>query len=395
MSRRSSILIVDDDEGVRQLLARELNTQYACITCASAEEAMSLLATSSFDLLLADITMPGASGLELCQIVSKNFPDTVVVMVSAMTDIQYAIEAMRHGAFDYIVKPFQLSHVALSVERTLRHQALLVFKRHYEEELEQTVRVRTKELRSLNKNINDMFEVLYSNYRATLRTLARALEARDVETRGHSDRVVAYCVRLGQELGVSQRDLIALEQGALLHDIGKIGVRDSILLKPGPLTEDQWIEMREHIAHGLRIIDGVDFLSGARPVVGQHHEKFDGSGYPNGLRGELIHLHARIFAVVDAFDALTSDRPYRSAQSYGRACAEITSNAGTHFDPNVVNAFLRIPETQLADIRRVAESQDYPGQIIDEREIRSFIISLKHGETARVGLTPTAPTPVN
>lgn len=394
-TKRSSILIVDDEEGVRQLLERELRAEYDCTTCGSAEEAMSLLATSAFDLLLADITMPGASGLELCHVVGNNFPDTVVVMVSAMTDIQYAIEAMRHGAFDYIVKPFQLSHVSLSVERALHHQALLVFKRHYEEELEQTVRVRTKELRSLNENLNDMFEVLYNNYRATLRTLAKALEARDVETRGHSDRVVAYSVRLGQELGLTQRDLIALEQGALLHDIGKIGVRDSILLKPGPLTEEQWVEMREHIAHGLRIIDGVDFLSGARPVVGQHHEKFDGSGYPNGLRGELIHLHARIFAVADAFDALTSDRPYRSAQSYANACAEITSNAGTHFDPNVVNAFLRIPETQLADIRLAAESQDYPEQIINEREIRSFIISLKHRETARLGPTPTATSALN
>ena len=180
------------------------------------------------------------------------------------------------------------------------------------------MRERTNELRSLNDNLNDMFEILYSNYRATLRALARALEVKDVETHGHSERVVAYCLKLGRRLGLSQRELIAFEQGALLHDIGKIGVRDSILLKPGPLTEDQWVEMRADIQHDLAIIEGIDFLSGAQAVVGQHHEKFDGSGYPNGLSGDSIHIQARVFAVADAFDALTSDRPYRAARPYCR-----------------------------------------------------------------------------
>jgi HD-GYP domain-containing protein (c-di-GMP phosphodiesterase class II) len=172
--------------------------------------------------------------------------------------------------------------------------------------------------------------------------------------------------------------MIGLEQGAMLHDIGKIGVRDSILLKPGPLTEDEWVEMREHVNHGLRIIDGIDFLSGAQAVVGQHHEKYDGSGYPNSLMGETIHIHARIFAVADAYDAITSDRPYRAAQSYKDACNEIIDKIGTHFDLKVVNAFLNISEAEMADIATRAESQDYSGQIINEREIRSFIVSLKH-----------------
>ena len=135
------------------------------------------------------------------------------------------------------------------------------------------------------------------------------LEARDVETKGHSDRVVTFSLELGGKLGLSQSELIALEQGALLHDIGKIGVRDSILLKRGPLTTEEWVEMREHINHGLRIISGIDFLQGAAPVVGQHHEKYNGSDYPHGLRGEEIHINARIFAVADAVDAITSDRP--------------------------------------------------------------------------------------
>ena len=379
-----SILIVDDEEPIRHLLATYLSNDYACVTAASADEATILLDSSSFNLVITDITMPGASGIELCQYVQKALPETVVMVVSGMTDIQYAIEAMRHGAFDYVTKPFDLTQVLIAVDRAVRYQALVAAKRNYEHLLEETVRQRTNELRGLNENLNQMLEALYQNYRATLRALARALEARDVETAGHSDRVVAYSLRLGRELGLSHNELIALEQGALLHDIGKIGVRDSILLKPGPLTPEEWVEMREHINHGLRIISGIDFLKGAASVVGYHHEKYNGSGYPHGLRGEQIHINARIFAVADAFDAITSDRPYRAAASYMQARKEIIANAGTHFDLGVVNAFLKIHESEWRDSRITAETQDYIEHIIDKHEIRSFIVSLKRttGRTA-------------
>ncbi|HKP11663.1 MAG TPA: HD domain-containing phosphohydrolase [Blastocatellia bacterium] len=384
-----SILIVDDEEHIRQLLATCLGNDYACVTAASADEATDLLALSRFNLVMTDITMPGASGIELCQYVQKASPDTVAIVVSGMTDIQYAIKAMRHGAFDYVTKPFDLTQVLMTVERALRYQALVVAKHSYEQSLEETVRRRTKELRTLNENLNQMLEALYQNYRATLRALARALEARDVETRGHSDRVVAYSLRLGRELGLPHNDLIALEQGALLHDIGKIGVRDSILLKPGPLTAEEWVEMREHINHGLRIISDIDFLKGAGAVVGQHHEKYNGSGYPNGLRGDQIHINARIFAVADAFDAITSNRPYRAATSYAHARKEIIAHVGVHFDPGVVTAFLRVSEDEWLDIRTTAESDgDYTERVIDKREIRSFIISLKRssGRTGALNL---------
>jgi response regulator RpfG family c-di-GMP phosphodiesterase len=383
-----SILIVDDEEPIRRLLAMYLSNNYTCVTAASADEATVLLTSNCFNLVMTDITMPGASGIELCQYVQKAFPETIVVMVSGMTDIQYAIEAMRHGAFDYVTKPFDLTHVLIVVDRALRYQALVAAKRNYEQSLEDTVRQRTNELRGLNENLNQMLEALYENYRATLRALARALEARDVETAGHSDRVVAYSLRLGRELGLSHNELIALEQGALLHDIGKIGVPDSILLKPGPLTAEEWVEMREHINHGLRIINGIDFLKGAASVVGQHHEKYNGSGYPHGLAGDQIHINARIFAVADAFDAITSDRPYRAAAPYLQARKEITTYAGTHFDPSVVNAFLKIQESELRDICITAETQDYIEHIIDKREIRSFIVSLKRnsGRTGALNL---------
>lgn len=372
----SSILIVDDDDIIRGLLSALLDPSYWCATASSAEEAMKLLETGSFNLVLSDITMPGASGIELCRHIQQTCPDTVVVMISALTEIEYAVEAMRGGAFDYIQKPFDLAQVRFSVERALRYQQALEDKRRYEQALEERVRIRTNELRSANEDLNSLLDLLYRNYRATLRGLAQTLEARDIETRGHSDRVVAYSMRLGKEMGLSSNDLIALEQGALLHDIGKIGVPDAVLLKPGTLTTDEWVRMRAHVGHGLRIIQGVEYLAGARFVVGQHHEKYDGSGYPNKLRGDRIHIHARIFAVADAFDAIRSDRPYRAAQSFERACEEIIANAGSHFDPAVVSAFLSIPEEEWEEIRRGASNEECSEKSIDRHEISRFISSL-------------------
>ena len=382
MNNRVSILVVDDEEPVRKLLTTYLSTDHDCIAAASADEACLLMSHSRFNLVLSDINMPGASGIELCQYVKKVSPETAVVMVSGMTDIQCAIESMRQGAFDYVTKPFGLPQLTMVVDRALRYQALLAARRQYEDSLEIAVRERTAELRSLNETLNQMLESLYTNYRATLRALAGALEARDVETAGHSDRVVAYSLRLGREIGLNHSELITLEQGALLHDIGKIGVPDSILRKPGPLNEQEWSIMRKHIDYGLRIINGIDFLKGASPVVGQHHEKFDGTGYPGGLRNQQIHINARIFAVADAFDAITSDRPYRAARGYSAAREEIVVNAGRHFDPAVVQAFLSVPENEWRQIFQAPEAQDYIEQIIDQREIRSFIVSIK-----RTGIT--------
>jgi response regulator RpfG family c-di-GMP phosphodiesterase len=306
-------------------------------------------------------------------------------MISAMTDIDYAVEAMRQGAFDYITKPFDLARVTLAVDRALHYGQALEEKHRYEQVLEERVRIRTDELRSANEDLNFMLDTLYRNYRATLRGLAGTLEARDIETRGHSDRVVAYSMRLGQKMGLTSNELIALEQGALLHDIGKVGVPDAVLLKPGSLTTDEWVRMREHVAHGLRIIDGVEFLAGARWVVGQHHEKYDGSGYPNKLRGNGIHIHARIFAVADAYDAIRSDRPYRAGQPHEIACEEIAANSGSHFDPKVVNAFMSIRKGEWDEIRRCAQSGDRAEPLIDKRAISSFILSLKSPE----GVTTT------
>jgi len=375
--KHPSILIVDDEQVIRRLLTDCFEGSHWCATAATAEEAIEQLDSGSFNLVLSDITMPGKSGLELCAYVQEAHPQTVVVMMSAMTGIDYVVEAMRVGAFDYITKPFDLRRVTMAVDRALRYQRAVVDKQRYEQILEERVRIRTAELRSANEDLKFMVDTLYGNYRATLRGLAGTLEARDIETRGHSDRVVAYSMRLGEKMGLTSTDLIALEQGALLHDIGKVGVPDAVLLKPGSLTTEEWVRMREHVSHGLRIIDGVEFLAGARWVVGQHHEKYDGSGYPSKLRGDAIHINARIFAVADAYDAIRSDRPYRAGQSHDVAYEAIAAGSGSHFDPTVVDAFLSTPRQELDDVRRRAQTEGGVDSLIDKQAISSFILTLK------------------
>jgi putative nucleotidyltransferase with HDIG domain len=269
---------------------------------------------------------------------------------------------MRRGAFDYVTKPFDLSDVETAVARALRHQSLLKANQQYEQHLEHLVSLRTNELSNANANLNATLEKLYLNYRATLRALAAALEARDVETKGHSDRVVSYCVRLGKQIGLNDRELITLENGALLHDIGKIGVPDGILLKRGALTEDEWQYMRRHVEYGAQILRGIDFLDGASEIVAQHHERYDGSGYPSRKEGDQICLGARIFAVADAVDAMTSDRPYRAARSFDDAADELIRCSGAHFDPMVVQAFTQVPLDGWREIRHLSTE---PGLIMN------------------------------
>jgi putative two-component system response regulator len=333
---QARLLIIDDETEVRNVLHEFLSESYRCVAVASAEAALSLLSIERFDLIVSDITMQRMSGLELVPHIINVAPETVIIMISGGQTIESAIEALRVGAFDYIMKPFDLRHVKMAVERALEHHALLAAKRLYENYLEESIGQRTTEL-------NHALASLEGSYRSTLKALTAALETRDTDTHGHSERVVNFSLRLGQELGLDGEQLRALEFGALLHDIGKIGIPDAILRKPERLTSEEWEKMRQHPALGQRILAGIKFLEGAACVVGQHHEKWDGSGYPLGLRAEEIDFNARIFAVADAFDAIISNRVYRAGKTYEVAAAELERCAGKHFDPQVVAAFQRVP----------------------------------------------------
>ncbi|MFN2407679.1 MAG: HD domain-containing phosphohydrolase [Pyrinomonadaceae bacterium] len=339
------ILIVDDEVEITEILADLLSDDYQCLKAASAEQALDLLGQNQFQLVISDITMPGMSGLDMIPHVKQLSPETVVVMISGMQTVESAIGALRLGAFDYLMKPFDLRQVEAVVKRALEHHDLVVAKQRYENHLEELVEQRTAELdRALNS--------LEGAYRSTLKALTAALETRDSETHGHSERVVTYSLRLGREYGLNAEQMKALEFGSLLHDIGKIGVPDSILRKPAKLTEEEWVRMREHPVHGQQILRGIEFLQGAARVVAQHHEKWDGTGYPLGLRTEEIDINARIFAVADAFDAITSDRVYRRGKSYEAAAKELDDWAGRQFDPKVVEAFHRVPRADWEELHR-------------------------------------------
>jgi putative nucleotidyltransferase with HDIG domain len=339
------ILIVDDEIEITEILADLLSEEYDCSRAASAEDALARLHEGNFQLVISDITMPGMSGLDMIPHIKEFSPQTVVVMISGMQTVESAIGALRLGAFDYLMKPFDLRQVEAVVKRALEHYDLVVAKQRYENHLEELVEQRTAELdRTLNS--------LEGSYRSTLKALTAALETRDSETHGHSERVVTYSLRLGREYGLNSEQMKALEFGSLLHDIGKIGVPDSILRKPAKLTEEEWVRMREHPLHGQQILRGIEFLQGASRVVAQHHEKWDGTGYPLGLRAEEIDINARIFAVADAFDAITSDRVYRRGKPYEAAAQELDDWAGRQFDPKVVEAFHRVPKEDWEVLHR-------------------------------------------
>src|SRR5437660_1932078 len=339
------LLIVDDEAEVRSVLNDLLGDTYQCSQAPSAEDALAQLREREYQLVISDITMSGMSGLQMIPHVKVISPDTVIVMISGMQTIESAINALRLGAFDYLMKPFDLRQAEAAVTRALEHHDLIAAKRRYENRLEELVHQRTAEL-------DEALGSLENAYRSTLKALTAALETRDAETHGHSERVVTFSLRRGREYGLSSPQMKALEFGSLLHDIGKIGVPDAILRKPAKLTDEEWERMREHPLHGQQILRGIKFLEGASRVVAQHHEKWDGSGYPLGLKTEEIDICARIFSVADAFDAITSDRVYRQGRPYQAAAQELDEWAGRQFDPKVVEAFHRVPPEDWEELRR-------------------------------------------
>jgi response regulator RpfG family c-di-GMP phosphodiesterase len=355
------ILIVDDEDNVRSMLLRHMEAQGAeCVACPSAIDALNEMKKNPFSLVISDVMMPGMSGMEFLRQVKKEDPETAFIMITGLMDINTAIDSLRIGACDFITKPFELPAIKRAVDRALESRRLLIENRRYREELEHKVRKRTYEL---NEALHDVEE----SYKITLEALVTALDAREHETQAHSQRVREYTLTLAQQLGLKHDDLIQTGRGALLHDVGKIGVRDSILLKPGKLNESEWVEMRKHPQIGYNILQSIEFLASAAEIVLCHQERWDGKGYPNGLAGLDIPLGARIFAVVDTMDAMTSDRPYRKAMSFEAALNEIRNCSGTQFDPNVAEAFLSIPATSWIaihdSVNRLHQNQDCFGPI--------------------------------
>jgi putative nucleotidyltransferase with HDIG domain len=340
------ILIVDDDAAVRDVIGVLLREEgYACTAVASADAALDAARVTDYPLVISDVKMPGHDGLWLLERLRDLHPDTAVVMLTAFGDTEAAVECLRRGASDYLLKPPKVTDLIRALERALAKRRLELARHRYRRSLESRVREKTAELSRALREVE-------TSYSSTLWALVAALDAREHETSDHSQRVVRYTLAIARALGLPERDLPDIGRGALLHDIGKIGVPDAILLKPGKLTEDEWVEMRKHPQIGWTILRSIPFLEVPAAVVLSHQERFDGGGYPRGLRGEDIPLGARIFAIADTFDAMTTDRPYRRRQAVEAARLEISRCAGTQFDPRCAEAFLSIRGPELESLAR-------------------------------------------
>ena len=340
------VLIVDDDRQVRDVLHEIfLSNGYKCEVANDGREGLEAFQATRPLLTVTDVKMPAMDGLELLKAVRGLDPDAAVIMLTGVADVKTAIESLKVGAYDFILKPVNLDELLISAERAIERRQLLVERREYQVTLERRVDEATRDLALTLRELQE-------TYRSTLEALGCAIDTRDVETEAHSRRVHGYTLTIARAFGVPERHLRDIEHGVLLHDIGKIGIPDAILLKPGPLTPEEWIMMRTHPELGRRLIERIPFLRGAVPIVYHHHEKWDGTGYPLGLRHEAIPLGARIFAVADALDAMLFDRPYSKAISYDAARKEIQRCAGAHFDPAVVQTFLSIPQAVFEEIQR-------------------------------------------
>ncbi len=355
--------MVDDEESVCSMFCAKLEEEgFECESCLSAESALRRLSESPFDAVISDLKMPGIGGLGLLREAVRSHPSLAVIMATGESDVRVGIEAMRQGAADYLVKPVQLDAAVLSLKRALEEKRLQREVERYRRTLEEMVEQRTRQLQTAMRRVEQTYD-------DTLEVLGAALDLRDTETAGHSRRVSLYCLEMSRGLGNSPEQLKVIARGSYLHDIGKIGIPDAILLKEGKLTPDETAIMQTHVRIGYELVSSIPFLAAAAEIVLTHQERFDGTGYPQGLMAEEIPLGARVFAIADTLDAMTSDRPYRKALPFSAAREEIQRESGRQFDPDVVKVFLSISESVWQKIRReIAASRRYL-PLVASREI--------------------------
>lgn len=349
------ILVVDDEEAIREIVASMLGSAgYSCQQAASGIEALSVLGSGQeFELMLSDLMMADLDGIGLLERTKEKYPDMPVVMVTAVHDISVALAAIRNGAYDYLLKPFEREQLLNTVSRALENRRLKVENRNYQANLESLVEARTNQLQSALRDLERSYDM-------TLEALGDALDMKERETAWHSRRVTAFSMAIARAMGLHAGQVATIARAAFVHDVGKIGIPDSILNKPGKLTKEEMDVMKEHAYLGYQTLKKIPFLAEASEIVYAHQEWFDGSGYPRQLRGEDIPLGARIFSVADTIDAITSDRVYRPARSLAVARKEIQDWSGRQFDPDVVKVFQEMPDEIFEELRQAISGQNNP-----------------------------------
>ncbi len=335
---RDRILVVDDEESVTLLLKNYLESQgYTVNTASNGLEAVNKLKTDDYSLVISDVKMPQMDGIELLKAIKGVNRDIVVVMVTAIVDLKTAVQALKLGASDYIIKPFDLEEVNISVSRGLEKRRLILENMEYQENLEKKVEEQAAKIRNL--------------FIDSLKSLAQALEAKDSYTESHSEDIASYTAMVAEDIGLPSQMVDKIRLAGLLHDIGKIGVKESILNKPGKLTEEEYLHVMRHPVIGENILKPIIKDEDVIDMVRHHHERYDGKGLPDGLKGKEISIGARIMAVADTYHAMTSTRPYRKALPHETAVKEIIRCSGSQFDPDIAKAFLKTAE-RLAKQRK-------------------------------------------
>jgi response regulator RpfG family c-di-GMP phosphodiesterase len=349
------LLIVDDEAECRKLLAVMLaQAGMSCTTAGNGAEALSILQREPVDAVIADLNMPGVSGLELLVQVRRFYPQQVFLMATGVDDVRVGMQAMREGADDYLVKPLEADMIVTSLERAFHKRQLEREVANYRQHLEEMVSARTLQLQNALARIE-------RGYADTLDALGAAIDLRDSQTGGHSRRVFLYSFEMLKALHGTPKQLKSLAMGAWLHDVGKLAIPDAILFKPGPLTSEERKIMQTHVQIGYDMVKRIAFLADAAEIILAHHERWNGSGYPQGLKGTEIPLGARIFAVADTVDAMTSDRPYHSALPFQAARMEIERNAGILFDSQVAQVFLGIANETWEAVRKPTSAIEISG----------------------------------
>jgi putative two-component system response regulator len=359
------VLVVDDEVGVCSFLRAWLAMAECHVAVAhSVTEALALLEApeAEFDAVLSDIRMPGGTGLDLLRSVKNRFPDVAFILMTAVGDLAASRQALRDGADDFLLKPFQIEDMGLSLQRGLDKKRHTEKQRSDQQRLERLVDARTSELNAAKRKIEKSLDAERRAHLESIIVLAKVAEKNDEDTGNHIRRVSRYCSLVSTALGLTWEESEEIAYSAPMHDIGKIAVDQNILQKRGRLTPDEFAAMKLHTIKGAEILEGVPFLSTARDVAIAHHERFDGAGYPYGLVGEAIPLSGRIVAAADVFDALTNKRCYKPAWTIEETLEYMGSERGKHFDPAVVDGLFLMEDGIRTVHRDLAD--DSPSDVI-------------------------------